>query len=78
MAEPDLKNMSYRMRYYYAHKDEPEFVERLRASRRKWYYENLEVEREKSRERFRKRKALEDEEKEMLRQAQLSLAELKD
>jgi hypothetical protein len=60
MSEPDLKAMNYRVRYYHAHKHEPEFMERIRKSRRGWYYNNIESERQNALERYYKRKALKE------------------
>lgn len=54
--EPDVTTMNARRRYYYAHKDEPEFKENARRYNQKWYEKNKEREQLKALERYYKKK----------------------
>lgn len=52
------RKMNRRTKYYHAHKDEEEFMERNRKQRRESYARNAEKERAKALERYYAKKAL--------------------
>jgi len=52
MEEIDLNAMNRKMRYYYKHKDDPEFKQRMADAKKRYYQKNKEAIIAKSLERY--------------------------
>jgi hypothetical protein len=52
MEEIDLNAMNRKMRYYYKHKDDPEFKQRMTDAKKRYYQKNKEAIIAKSLERY--------------------------
>lgn len=52
--------MNRKTRYYYNHKDEPEFQQRMKEAKQRYYQKNKEVMIQKALDRYYQQKALRD------------------